>query len=59
MITLNENKREFNKSSIKFFGSISSSDCIYADPEKVESLERADAPNKDERRSFLGMTSFS
>ena len=33
---------------------------VYPDPEKVNLLEEADAPkNKDEVRSFLGMTNFS
>ena len=59
-LTLSKKKCEFNKSSINFFGLIFSSDGIYSDPGKVTSLEEADVPkNKDELRSFLGMTNFS
>ena len=59
-LTLSKKKCEFNKSSINFFGLIFSSDGIYPDPGKVTSLEEADVPkNKDELRSFLGMTNFS
>ena len=49
-LSLNKKKWEFNKSPIKYFGLIFSSDGIYPDPEKVTSLEEAVLKNKDELR---------
>ena len=59
-LTVNLDKSEFYKSSIKFFGLIFSKEGVSPDPEKVEALQRAEPPtSKAELRSFLGMLNFS
>eukprot|EP00794_Sanderia_malayensis_P016472 gene16472-18109_t len=55
-ITLNPDKCEFSKTSIKILGHIVSAEGIKADPEKIESILRLPVPkNVADVRSFLGM----
>ena len=55
-ITLNPEKGEFSKSSIKILGHIVSSDGIKPDPDKIKSILNLPVPkNVAEIRSFLGM----
>ncbi|XP_069476387.1 uncharacterized protein [Ambystoma mexicanum] len=58
-LTLNGQKCEVNKESLKFFGHIFSENGMRADPEKVNSILNLEAP-KDivELRSFLGMAGY-
>jgi len=55
-ITLNPEKREFIKTSIKILGHIVSSEGIKPDPEKIKSILNSPVPkNVAEIRSFLSM----
>ena len=55
-ITLNPEKCEFGKTSIKILGHIVSSDGIKPDPDKIKSILNLPVPkNIPEVRSFLGM----
>ena len=57
-ITLNPDKYEFSKTSIKIMGHIVSSNGIKPDPEKIKSILNLPVPNNvAEIRSFLGMVS--
>ena len=59
-LTANDNKCEFYKRCIKFYGLIFSNEGVSPDPGKVEALKNATVPNtKRELKSFLGMTNFS
>ena len=59
-ITLKLEKCKFGQKSVKVYGMIFSESGIHPDPEKVESLRRAETPkDKNELRSFLGMINFS
>ena len=58
-LTLNKSKCEFNKSSITFFGFVSSSKGIAPDPTKVEAINSALPPTTtSDVRSFLGMATY-
>ena len=55
-ITLNPEKWEFSKTSIKILGHLVSSEGIKPDPEKIKSILSLPVPkNVAEIRSFLGM----
>ena len=55
-ITLNRDKFEFAKSSLKFVGYIVGKDGVTADPEKISALTMFPRPkNITELRSFLGL----
>ncbi len=55
-VTLNPDKCEFSKTSIKILGHIFSAEGIKADREKIESILRLPIPkNVANMRSFLGM----
>ena len=55
-VTLNEEKCEFGKESIRFAGHIISGEGVQSDPEKTEAIRQMDAPkNVSEVRRFLGM----
>ena len=59
-ITINIKKCEFGKPSVKFYGMVFSNKGIHPDPTKVNDLRNAETPkDKNELRSFLGMTNFS
>ena len=59
-LTVNEEKCEFYKSEIEFFGFIFSADGLKPDPNKVKALKLAQKPqNLSELRSFLGMVQYS
>ena len=59
-LTINVNKCEYSRETIKFYGLIFSKSGVSPDPEKVEALKICEPPvNKSELRSFLGMTNFS
>lgn len=59
-LTVNEEKCEFNKSEIEFFGYIFSADGLRPDPKKVKALRDVSTPqNPSEVRSFLGMAQYS
>ena len=54
--TLNEDKCQFSKKSIKFLGHIIDSSGIHPDPDKVQAIVEMKAPaNVTEVRRFLGM----
>lgn len=58
-LTLNQDKCQFNKERIEFFGHVFSSKGISPDPKKVTALKEAAAPsNIEELRSFLGMATY-
>ena len=58
-LTLNQEKCEFNKSSITFFGFVFSSKGISPDPIKVEAINTAKHPTSVSGiRSFLGMATY-
>ena len=55
-VTLNEDKCEFGKTSIRFAGHIISDKGVLSDPEKTEAIRQMEAPtNVSEVRRFLGM----
>jgi hypothetical protein len=59
-LTVNEEKCEFNKSEIEFFGFIFSAEGVRPDPKKVQAIRDAAKPeNASEVRSFLGMAQYS
>ena len=56
-VTLNKDKCEFSKHSIRFLGQIIDSSGIRPDPEKVKAIQAMKEPeNITELRRFLGMT---
>jgi hypothetical protein len=56
-LTLNKQKCEFGKASIKFYGYIFSKGGISQDPEKVTAIKNVERPNNvGELRSCLDMT---
>ena len=58
-LTLNKTKCAFNKSSLKFFGHIFSASGMSPDPEKVQAICEAPAPESTgELRILLGMVSY-
>ncbi len=58
-ITLNEEKCEFAKEEIDFFGHTISKHGIKPSPKKIEAIRRAPRPeSKKAVRSFLGMTGY-
>ena len=58
-LTLNQQKCEFNKLSITFFGFMFSSEGISPDPNKVEAINSASTPTSvSGARSILGMTTY-
>lgn len=58
-LTVNQNKCEFNKSELIFFGMRFSEEGISPDPAKIDAIKEAPAPkNADELRSFLGLASY-
>ena len=58
-LTLNKMKCAFNKSSLKFCGHIFSASGMSPDPEKVQAICEAPAPESaGELRSLLGMVSY-
>ena len=58
-LTLNKNKCEFGKTSVKFYGYIFSDQGISPDPAKITAIKNVKAPkNTGELRSFLGMTNY-
>ena len=58
-LRLNEDKCEFSKTEIKFYGHIFSSSGIRPDPSKVEAIQTASPPkNPSEVKSLLGMTQY-
>ena len=55
-ITLNLEKCEFSKTTVKVLGNIVSSEGVSPDPDKIEAIVNLPAPkNVSEVRSFLGM----
>ena len=55
-ITLNLEKCEFSKTTVKVLGNIVSSEGASPDPDKIEAIVNLPAPkNVSEVRSFLGM----
>ncbi|GBN11186.1 Transposon Tf2-8 polyprotein [Araneus ventricosus] len=57
--TLNEEKCQFRKKSIKFLGHIISADSIRPDPTKTEAIKKMSQPtNIIELMRFLGMVNF-
>ena len=53
-ITLNQNKCEFRKSEISFFGCMFSKDGLRPDPKKIEAIQKTKAPKSvGEIKSFL------
>ncbi|XP_069481447.1 uncharacterized protein [Ambystoma mexicanum] len=58
-LTLNPEKCEISKSTLKFFGHIFSNKGMRPDPEKVQALVDAPTPTSASAiRSFLGMASY-
>ena len=58
-LRLNEDKCEFSKTEIKFYGHIFSSSGIRPDPLKVEAIQTRSPPkNPSEVKSLLGMTQY-
>ena len=58
-LTLNQQKCEFSKLSITFFGFMFSSEGISPDPKKVEAINSASTPTSVSGvRSFLGMATY-
>ena len=58
-LTLNQEKCEFNKNSITFFGFVFSSKRISPDPTKVEAINTAKPPTSVSGiRTFLGMATY-
>ena len=58
-ITLNPDKCEFNKSTLKYYGYIFSAKGMTIDPDKVSAIVNAPAPiNPEGVRSFLGMVQY-
>lgn len=58
-LTLNEDKCEYNKTTIDFYGYSFSSKGISADPKKVESIQNASDPKSaTELRSLLGLVNY-
>ena len=55
-ITLNMDKCELTRHTIRFLGHVISADGVKPDPEKTRAVQELDAPkNVSELRSFLGM----
>ena len=55
-ITLNGNKCQFSKKSVKFLGHVLSGDGITSDPDKVAAIQKIKDPtDKSAIRRFLGM----
>ena len=55
-ITLNMDKCELTRHTVKFLGHVISADGVKPDPEKTRAVQEMDAPtNVSELRSFLGM----
>lgn len=58
-LTINLNKCLFSQNKIKFFGHIFTSEGIYPDPDKIQSIINLSPPsNIHELRSFLGMLNY-
>lgn len=58
-LTLNSDKCEFHKSTLKFYGYIFSKDGMRPDPEKVSALSDTPHPRDvSDIRSFLGLASY-
>ncbi|PFX14103.1 Retrovirus-related Pol polyprotein [Stylophora pistillata] len=58
-VTFNEDKCEFEKEEIEFFGHIFTKDGLKPSPEKVKAIKECKAPqSKEEVRSFLGMAGY-
>ncbi|XP_069495619.1 uncharacterized protein [Ambystoma mexicanum] len=58
-MTLNRDKCEFRKNTLKFFGHVFSEAGMTPDPDKVSALNDTAAPtNASELRSFLGLASY-
>lgn len=58
-LRLNEDKYEFSKTEIKFYGHIFSSSGLKPDPSKVEAIHKARPPqNHSEVKSQLGMAQY-
>ncbi len=58
-LTLNAEKCEFRKKSVKFLGFILSENSIKPDPERVEAiLQMTEPTNRTELQSFLGSVNF-
>lgn len=58
-VTVNLQKSQFGRSSIKFLGHIISGDGIHPDPDKIKAVkEFANPTTKKQLRAFLGLTNF-
>jgi len=58
-LCLNEDKCEFSKTEIKFYGHICSSSGLKPDPRKVEAIHKASPPQEhNEVTSLLGMAQY-
>ena len=58
-LTLNRQKCEFGKTSIKFYGYVFSDQGISPDPNKIKAIQNMPEPKTaGELRSFLGMTNY-
>ncbi len=58
-LTLNYDKIELKKSSIKFFGNIYTKDGVKPDPDKVKAINELRPPeSKSELKTFLGMVNY-
>ena len=58
-VTFNEDKCEFEKEEIEFFGHLFTKDGLKPSPDKVKAIKECKAPqSKEEVRSFLGMASY-
>ena len=56
-LTLNRQKFEFNKSSIKFFGQVVDTKGIRADPDKIKAItSMPKSTNVTELKRFFGLT---
>ena len=58
-VTLNAEKCEFNRRTVKFLGHIIDREGIKADPDKIRAITSFDAPkNRKELRRFFGMINY-
>ena len=58
-ITLNSEKCEFSKRSVKFLGHVINESGIHPDPDKIQAIKKMKTPtNVKELRRFLGMVTY-
>jgi len=58
-VTLNKQKSEFGKTTVRFLGHIIDQEGSRADPEKIASIETFPEPkNRKELRRFFGMVNY-